>query len=442
MYKYRIYSQLKAYAKANKSFHIPGHKARGDFKKKFKCAALDVTELSYSDNLADPENIFASAQEELAEIVGAKISYILTDGSTSGVLAMVYALSRFGKKVIVFRGSHKSVWNACRLSGLDIITAHGGFDGGIMLPPSPEHIEKIIKAEPSVAGLIVTSPDYYGNVAPLEEYAKILHKNGKFLFVDGAHGAHLAFEKDKPNYAGKFADVWVDGAHKSLPALTQGALLCADRDEFSPLLEEGLKLFRTTSPSYPISASVEYAYKYMANNPEILRRARFAADKFKAECPFPLYPSKDWTKLAVDFGGDTRRVVKILENAGIYPEADDGKYIIFYLSPMTRMRDINKLLKVISKIKTEAAREVFKPVLPESVKRLNYIDAVSAEGELVPLSLAEGRVCAENAGLFPPCIPAVIAGEEVTKEVVNLLSSGRGTFGIQGGKIRVIKDEG
>ncbi len=81
MYEYHIYSQLKKYARAGKSFHVPGHKARGDFKSKFPVAGLDVTELSYSDNLMCPDGVIAEAQKDLAEITGAKKSYIVTDGS-------------------------------------------------------------------------------------------------------------------------------------------------------------------------------------------------------------------------------------------------------------------------------------------------------------------------------------------------------------------------
>ena len=140
MYKYLIYSQLKAYAKADKSFHMPGHKARGDFKSKFPVAPFDITELSYSDNLLCPTGIIAKAQSELAEILGAKKSFILTDGSSSGVLAMMYALSKFGNKVIVPRNCHVSVWNACKLFNLEPVIVQGAHDEGVLLPPSPSLI--------------------------------------------------------------------------------------------------------------------------------------------------------------------------------------------------------------------------------------------------------------------------------------------------------------
>ena len=151
MHKYLIYSQLKAYAKADKSFHMPGHKARGDFKSKFPVAPFDITELSYSDNLLCPTGIIAKAQSELAEILGAKKSFILTDGSSSGVLAMMYALSKFGNKVIVPRNCHVSVWNACKLFNLEPVIVQGAHDEGVLLPPSPSLIEKLVSNDRTIS---------------------------------------------------------------------------------------------------------------------------------------------------------------------------------------------------------------------------------------------------------------------------------------------------
>ena len=72
------------------SFHTPGHKRRGD----------DVTELSYTDNLASPNGCIRRAQEDIARILGASRAFLLTDGSTSGVYAMLKAARESGVKTI------------------------------------------------------------------------------------------------------------------------------------------------------------------------------------------------------------------------------------------------------------------------------------------------------------------------------------------------------
>lgn len=445
MYNYLIYDQLKKYAKADKSFHMPGHKARGDFKSKFAVAPLDVTELSYSDNLLCPKGVIARAQTDIAEILGARRSYIMTDGSSSGVLSMIFAVSKPGSKIIVPRNSHQSVWNACKLLNIEPVIVQGESRDGVLLPPDPELVEKLVSNDRTIAAMIVTSPDYYGNIAPLSEYAAVLKKYGRYFLVDGAHGAHLAFEKSRQGYAGASADIWVDGAHKTMPALTQGAIVSVNCEKLVPALEEGLSVFRTTSPSFPITASVEYAVKYLYNNPELIKEAKAAVAAFRAKCPYKLYPSDDWTKLAIDFeplGVSSHDVAEILEKKGIYAELSDGKYILFYLSPMTTASDLNALSVALSsalmnkKLKKEFVK---RPELPVPGRTYSFLYALKQPREKIPLSSAVGRMAARNAGIAPPCTPVTVAGEIISEAAVKILGGSDGVFGVEDGKIWVVK---
>lgn len=445
MYAYHIYSQLKKYSKSERSFHVPGHKAHGDFKSKFTIAPLDVTELSYSDNLACPDGVIAAAQKDIAEILGAEKSYILTDGSSAGVLSMIYAVAKRGVKIIVPRNCHQSVWNACKLFGLEPVIVQGETKDGLITPPSPELIKELIENDVTIGAMIVTSPDYYGKVAPLKEYSEILKKNGRLLVVDGAHGSHLAFEQDRKGYAGVYADIWVDGVHKSLPVLTQGAVVSVNNKELIPALEEGLNIFRTTSPSYPVMASVEYGIKYVKNNPKVLTDAVAAVNNFREKCAFPVVPCDDWTKLIVDFsakGISADRAAKLLEKKGFYAELSDGRYILFYVSVMTTASDLNSLNFAISAIASNKKLKgtyVARPSIPENDRTFSFQYALKKKRELIPLEKAAGRMCAVNAGITPPCIPVVVAGEMVTKEVIAVLSAAKDTFGISDGKIWVVK---
>ena len=445
MYEYLIYSQLKKHSKAPKSFHIPGHKANGEFKAKFHDAPLDVTELSWSDNLHSPDGIIAAAQKDIAEILGAEKSYITTDGSSSGVLSMLYCASKFGNKIIVFRNSHQSVWNACKLLGLEPLVVQGKERDGVLLPPSPETIEKLLSNDGNISGIFATSPDYYGNFAPLERYSEIAKKFKRLLFVDEAHGAHLAFG-DRKGYAGLYADAWVDGAHKTLSTLTQGAVVSVKNPALIPLLEEGLSIFRTTSPSYPIMASVEYGVKYLANRSNILPRAKAAVEHFKnTELDLTFYHSDDWTKFIVDFkpfGVSPDKAMAILEKKGIYPEFSDGRYILFYLSPTIEVAElVNLKKKILSLISNKKLKDTYreKPPVPEGDRSYSFQYALRKPSEWVELESAVGRMCAKNAGITPPCIPIVIAGEMVTAAAVKALSAAGHTFGLRDGKICVVK---
>ena len=446
IYRYEILTQLLKYrGKDGNRLHMPGHKNVSFFRSAFPVAPIDVTELSFSDDLQCPDGAIAAAQRDIAEIDGAKRAYITTDGSSSGVMAMVFVASRYGSKLIVPRASHKSVFNACRLMGVEPVIVQGEEKDGVLGYPSAQLIEKLIAGDRNIAGVIITSPDYYGNIAPLGEYSKVLKRHNRLLFADGAHGAHLALEGDRAGYAGVYADMWVDGAHKTLPTLTQGAVVLVGNEYIIPAAEEALSLFRTTSPSYPIMASVEYGIKYFVNNPAKLARAKAAVAKFREETELPLYPSADWTKLAVDFkplNADPSAVQRALEKKGIYAEMNDGRYLLFYLSPAVEPWQLTELKgalgAILSKKKLKGTyRE--RPVIPVAERTYSFLYAHRQQCEYVPLDRAVGRMCAENAGITPPCLPIVIAGEIVTPQAAELLGSAKNTFGLTDGKIKVVR---
>lgn len=448
-YKYEILSQLNKFKNKDKNrMHMPGHKNVGDFKSHFPVASIDVTELDYSDDLHCPSGVIKKAQTELAIILGAKKAYITTDGSTSGVMAMLYAASEFGNKIIVPRNSHKSVFNACKLFNLEPVIVQGAEAEGVLLPPPADLIEKLIVNDVNIAGMIVSSPDYYGNIAPLADYAEVMHKYGRYLFVDGAHGAHLFLEEGRAGYAGVHADMWVDGTHKSLPTLTQGSLVCVKNEALITAAEQALSIFRSTSPSYPIMASVEYGVKYFINNPKPLARAKAAVEEFKsgiAGSEITLYPSADWAKIAVDFkplGISPYEAQAALQKKGIYPELNDGRYILFYLSPSVEPSQLTELKNaLVSIVANRKLKGTFKSraALPVAERTYSFLYALKRKSEYVPLKDAVGKMCAENAGITPPCLPVIIAGEMITQQAVEVLLKSKNTFGLLNGCIKVVK---
>ena len=447
VYNYEILTQLSRYkGKDRIRLHMPGHKNFSAFRAAFPVAPIDITELSFSDDLSCPSGAIDRAQRDIAEITGAKRAFITTDGSSSGVMAMMYVAAAFGNKIIVPRNSHKSVFNACRLLGTEPVIVQGKEEEGVLTFPEPELLEKLIVNDVNISGAIITSPDYYGNIAPLDRYAEVLRKHGRYLFVDGAHGAHLALEEDRKGYAGVYADMWVDGAHKTLPVLTQGAAVLVANEELSDKAEGAMSVFRTTSPSYPVMASVEYGIKYFINNPKLLARAKDAVAAFRAEMEgVTFYPSADWAKVAIDFkplGIDPSIAQTALEKKGIYAEMNDGRYLLFYLSPVVTAGQLAELraalIGVMAKKKNKGTFRD-RPSIPVAERTYSFIYALRQRAEYVPLKEAVGRMCAENAGVTPPCLPVVIAGEMVSPQAAELLSSAKNTFGVRDGKIKVVR---
>ena len=414
-----ILKMLEAQAKTEHySYHTPGHKQKG----------YDITELGYSDNLSCPRGVILSAQEDIAEILGAAASYILTDGSTAGVLSMLYALKSLGcRSVAAFTASHKSFFNGCLLTGLQpvLLETPMGKNG----LPRKIGVDDVMEGVEGADALFLTSPDYYGNVADLQAIQAACKKHGKYLVVDGAHGGHLHY--NRALHAGAHADMWVDGVHKSLPALTQGAVVSAKK----PCVEAlgaAVDIFRTTSPSYPIMASVEYAVKYPQNT-----WLEECVQGLKKEKPY-LYESADYTKLCV-FAVDGFALEQKAISEGIYPEFASGNLVCFYLSPVMGKEAVDRLLTFLDRMDEEglllAEKDVHStpaPVVLEDIEGL--------QTEKVPLCEAEGRLSAVLCGLFPPCLPMIQKGERIAKEKIDALQKAANVFGIEDGKILVRKE--
>ncbi len=416
----RIYQMLlKNARKKHVSFHMPGH----------KISKWDITELAYSDNLSAPHGCIAQAEKDIAQILGAHKSFILTDGSTSGVLSMLYAAKALGvSNIVLFENSHKSVFNGCKLTGITpLVYTQKKSKETAKMPTMSELKMDFADVLDAADALFITTPDYYGNVADLKEFRKYCDETGKLLLVDGAHGGHLHFEREI--YAGEYADMWVDGVHKSLPSLTQGAVVSARNERFAEALFEGVLIFRTTSPSYPIMASIEYAVKYPRNE-SLENKAR----AYISSCE-RVYKSKDWTKLCAVFGEYAFEAEKELIQKGIYPEFCDGHVVMFYLSPCAKERDFERLKKELALLFAKYPYSAFKEL--EQAPAFLVLDE-KAKTEWVKLEEAEEKICASDCGLFPPCLPLIKRGEKIGAEKIELLKKAANTYGLVDGKILIV----
>ncbi len=424
--KCHIYQMLRAHAqKKHLSFHTPGHKV----------GRWDITELSFSDNLSCPRGCIAEAEKDISNILGAKKSFILTDGSTSGVLAMLHVAKACGVKRIAFcEASHKSVYNGCALLGITPLIypqkKQGKTPFAYTMYELNENFSSILQMADA---LFLTCPDYYGNIANLAEIRTYCEREGKLLLIDGAHGGHLHYQKEI--YAGQYADMWVDGVHKNLPAFTQGAIVSARTEFLAEKLREAVDIFRTTSPSYPIMASLEYAVKY-PRNPQIEEMAK----SFAASCD-RVFLREDWTKLCAVFGENAFEAEKKLQKKGIFAEFCDGDLIMFYLSPLTRKREFTHLKKALLHLFEEYPCEDVKTEKKDVERNpAPFLFDKKMEKEWVLLEEAEGKICAIFCGLFPPCTPLLRAGERVTKEKITLLKNADNVYGLIDGKIQVFKE--
>ncbi|NLW10995.1 MAG: hypothetical protein GX028_03150, partial [Clostridiaceae bacterium] len=260
------------------SWHMPGHHNGRQWPEwlRSNLHLLDTTELSGSDDLLAPEGPARQSLEQVSILSGAAWSRYLTAGSTSGILSMLAACPGRGGRILMSRVCHQSVMHAAALLDLNIVWIKPSLwpeappennEPMTLLPQISLADVQLAAANGDFDAVFLTSPDYYGSCAEIAAISEFAHANNASVLVDEAHGAHLSLEHiDLPASAMRQgADICVQSLHKTLPALTSAAVIHVSVAAVSSnridlqRLESSLKIFHTSSPSFVIAATAEYA---------------------------------------------------------------------------------------------------------------------------------------------------------------------------------------
>lgn len=263
-----LYHALDNYSKTDAyPFHMPGHKRNTAALGQALPYNIDITEINGFDDLHKPTGIIKDACDKAAALYGSESAYLLVNGSTCGILAAVTSVVHRGDTVIAARNCHKSVYNACALSELDVRFIYPPMTPcGVCGSISPASVQAALEDCLRAKAVIITSPTYEGVISDIETIARICHDKGAVLIVDNAHGAHLPFvtfgKAGDPIKSG--ADIVISSLHKTLPSLTQTAAAFVngervDRAKF----ERALGIFETSSPSYILMASMDMCFDYI-----------------------------------------------------------------------------------------------------------------------------------------------------------------------------------
>jgi len=205
----------------------------------------------------DPQKALKSAQEKASKIFKTKSTYFLTNGSSSGIIAAVLACVKSGEKVLIWDRAHQSHFNATKLAGAIPIYYQLNKDDSwdIYKETELETIENKLHNE-KIKAVIITSPTYEGIVSDIKKIKEICKKYGTYLIVDEAHGALYPFCDKLPTSAiYQDADFVIQSLHKTAGGLNPTALLHCNI--LSREINYSLDLITTTSPSYPLLASIE-----------------------------------------------------------------------------------------------------------------------------------------------------------------------------------------
>ncbi|WP_079504168.1 aminotransferase class I/II-fold pyridoxal phosphate-dependent enzyme [Mesobacillus jeotgali] len=462
-----LFSRLALHSEGRPiSFHVPGHKNGMVFSKKGKSffdeiLKLDATEITGLDDLHDPDGVILEAEDLLKDLYKTDKSFFLINGSTVGNLAMVLASINEDDIVLVQRNSHKSIMNALKLAKARpvLISPEYNEEYGVAAGLTVKAVESSIRQYPGARALILTYPNYYGLTYDLKSIIDLAHAHVIPVLVDEAHGVHLIAGDFFPESAVELgADIVVQSAHKSLPAMTMGAFLHYQTG-LVPIskLKFYLQALQSSSPSYPLMASLDLARSYLGTyNQEDLSYLKTELKKFSGRLDklgsIRVLTGNDPLKLTIQSWSGFELQTR-LEAKGVYTELADP-YNVLLVLPLIKRNMGHRLEEAAEKIEEVVStipNEFEKPVLTIRNKGISTLSASYKEmdnqpGEYIPLEESAGRVCAEQIIPYPPGIPLCLPGEIVTIEEINMIKSLinqdakiQGGEYLHAGKIKVFK---
>ena len=453
-----ILDTLLAYSSRNlQPLHI-GHKEGRFFPANLKrilgqqTLAIDLPSTDEIGTISDAECCVAEAQALAAQLYGAAHTRYLTQGSTSGVIAMVMTATSAGDSILIARNVHRAVFSGLVLSGARPIYLMPDSNPNCgALPIQAEDIRAAFRRHPEIKAVLLIRPTYYGVAQDLQEIAQICRTHQCPLLIDEAHGAHLTFlPLGHIQPALDFTvDLVTQSVHKTLGSLNGSAQIHLGHQSLLDIerLQEMLNLIQSTSPSYLLLASLDAARRMMwEKGPELFAQAVSQAERLRQqinELPgittldIARYPELsmyqfDPLRLVVNLkqigmtGFKAREILK--RQFKIECEVDDFYNVVFVLGPFIDEQMCKNLVNALGFI-AQQAKEVDRDPTENITYRawplptlvLKPREATWGKKVLIKLENAKNRICGEIITPFPPAIPIICPGEMISAEIIELL---------------------
>ncbi|NCB50308.1 MAG: aminotransferase class I/II-fold pyridoxal phosphate-dependent enzyme [Clostridia bacterium] len=448
-----IYEALERFRKMRVvPFDVPGHK-RGRGNPELvallgeTCVSMDVNSMKPLDNLCHPLSVIREAEELAAEAFGAAYAFLMVGGTTSAVQSMILSVVKRGEKIILPRNVHRSVMGALLLCGAVPVYVDPGSDErlGIALGMRTEDIARAIENNPDAKAVLVNNPTYYGICSDLRSIASLAHAHGMLCLADEAHGTHLYFGEGLPVPAIKAgADMAAVSMHKSGGSLTQSSMLLLGPAMNRGYVRQVINLTQTTSASYLLLSSLDISRRNLALRGkaafgEVAKMANYARGEINAIGGYYAYAKElvngdsifdfDITKLSVntlEIGLAGIEVYDLLRDEyDIQIEFGDLGNILAYLSIGDRLRDVERLVGALSEVKRRFGRGkssgLMKQEYIDPLVAVSPQEAFYAEKESLPLRQTAGRICSEFVMSYPPGIPILAPGEQITEHILDYI---------------------
>ena len=433
-------------------FDVPGHKrGRGNPELTAflgqQCVGVDVNSMKPLDNLCHPVSVIREAEELAADAFGAAHAFLMVGGTTSSVQSMVLTACKRGDEIILPRNVHRSVLNALVLCGAVPVYVNPAGDKrlGIPLGMRVEDVRRAIKENPDAKAVFVNNPTYYGICSDLRSIVKLAHEHGMLCLVDEAHGTHFYFGENMPVSAmAAGADMAAVSMHKSGGSLTQSSILLTGPGMSAGYVRQIINLTQTTSGSYLLLSSLDISRRNLALRgreafKQVVELAEYARTEINRIGGYYAYSKElingdsiydfDVTKLSIhtrDIGLAGIEVYDLLRDEyDIQAEFGDLGNILAYLSIGDRQREVERLVSALAEIKRRFSRD------KSTLMDFDYIDPIVAmspqeafygEKESLPIRETAGRVCSEFVMCYPPGIPILTPGEQITEEIIDYIA--------------------
>ena len=444
----RLYDRLSAYQASDYyGFHMPGHKRQAFWGDNLPFG-IDITEIEGFDDLHHASGILKDAQELTARVYGAEESRFLVNGSTVGILSAILGCTKKGDKILFARQCHKSVYHAVYLNELNPVYLHPEFDEDLHLNTyiSVSAVKTALMEHSDIRAVVIVSPTYDGVISDVEGIAAVVHAYGIPLIVDEAHGAHFHFSNYFPVSAADLgADLVIQSFHKTLPAMTQTAVLhnCSERVD-SRLIRRFMGIYQSSSPSYILMASIDACMdKMVTDGKEMFREFTRILEKARrrlSECKYIRLVSPEIGSAGV-FDYDRSKLIfstrytsmtgtelaqLLLEKYHIQVEMQTEHYVLALAAVGDSEEGFERLCRAIEEIDQEESQkkrktegQIAERVAYTSMNQLMSVtEAMEAESEVCRLEESVGRISAEFGYLYPPGIPLIVPGEQITGQFI------------------------
>ena len=446
-------------------FHTPGHKIGVEAPQLLKdwmgpALPYDLGVMYALDDLHEPEGALKEAQDLTAELYGADCCWFSINGTTALIEAMIMGTVGPDETIIIPREAHRSVISGLVLSGAKPVYMDCQFDErwGIPLGVSLEDAVKTMEAHPKAKAILLVYPNYYGVGVDIANIVKEAHKRGLIVLVDEAHGPHLPFSESLPIGAIEAgADLVAQSTHKSVGSLTQTSWLLGQGDKINQRrITQMHQMLQSTSPNYIFLASLDMARHQLATagdalvnrTVELSMYLRKELHKISGVTTMAYMDIEervvnyDCTKVLIDakeLGLTGVTFERMLRKQRIEVELVQAHHVLVLITIGDTKASVDALIKAVQTVSDEVLNGSYaidhglddnfdvlskdSAVLPEPVVRVTPRNAMYANREQVPLRDALHRIAGETIAYYPPGIPCVAVGEEISSSVLQYIEN-------------------